>query len=255
MRTADVHVPPTYNASAATMLVLNFHGLGDGSVKQAALTSMNASSDGKRFIVVYPNGLGTSWNAGNCCGSSQLGGVDDVAFVKELLAEIGKEYCVDAKRTFATGMSAGGFFSHRLACEMADTFAAVAPVAGVLGIPQDACKPSRPVPLLHFHGTSDPLISFGGRPLFGFPSVDASIAFWRGADGCGPDTETTFQQGDTTCTKWGSCKGGSDVTLCKVDGGGHTWPGGLPSPFLGKTTTAIDATKTMIDFFIAHPMP
>ena len=55
-------------------------------------------------------------------------------------------------------------------------------------------------------------------------------------------------------SSYSRCAGGSEVVLCSIDGGGHTWPGGLPIP-LGKTSTSISATDTMIDFFLAHPMP
>ncbi len=263
-RTTLVHVPPGYDPDQGTMLVLNFHGYSSDAPQEALLSKMSTASDARGFLVAYPYGLFSSWNAGQCCGDAWTNSVDDIAFVAALVAELAAEYCVDPRRVYATGMSNGGFLSHRIGCELADTFAAIAPVAGVLGIPPAECTPSRPVPVMHFHGTDDPLVPFdGGVPLVGwdtgglldFPSVAETMAVWRAIDGCSDTTETTYQNGDSTCVRWTGCSAGSDVIRCVVEGGGHTWPGGMPVPTLGKTTTDLDATNAMLDFFEAHPMP
>jgi polyhydroxybutyrate depolymerase len=207
--------------------------------------------------------VGASWNAGDCCGDAWTNSVDDVQFTKDLLALIEGQYCIDPKRIYATGFSNGGFMSHRLACEMADTFAAVAPVSGVLGIPPDKCNPSRAVPVLHFHGTADPIVPYnGGTPIspvnFGGPvtfrSVAETILIWRQKDDCLGAGDVIFQQGDATCLAYGPCAGGADLALCSIQNGGHTWPGGVPIP-LGNTSTSISASDTMAAFFAAHPMP
>ena len=262
-RTAIAHVPSAYDPATGAMLVLNFHGFSSDASQESLLTNMSAAADRDAFVVVYPQGIGNGWSAGDCCTDLQSGPVDDIAFVKDLLAKLEADYCIDPKRVFATGMSNGGFFTHRLACEMSETFAAAAPVAGVLGIAPDMCKPTRMVPLLHFHGTSDPIVPYdGGSPTIDVPikghhfrSVPVSTTFWRERQMCLDAGETTYAHGDTTCTRWGDCAGGSEVNLCIIDGGGHTWPGGLPIPFLGKTSTDVDATKMMLDFFRAHPLP
>jgi polyhydroxybutyrate depolymerase len=264
-RTITVHVPPTYDPAERTMLVLNFHGFGSAGYQEVILTRMNAAADRRNFVVAYPDGVAAGWNAGDCCGVAWTDSVDDVRFVKELVARLEADYCIDPSRVFATGMSNGGFLTHRLGCAMADTFAAIAPVAGVLGIDPAACHPSRPVPVLDFHGTADPIVPFGGgtpvSPInFGsafpihFRSVADTITAWRAIDGCTGDGDGIYARGDTYCRAWTHCAGGSDVTLCTIDGGGHTWPGGVPIP-IGKTSTDISATDTMLDFFDAHPMP
>ena len=262
-RTAELHVPPSYDGNAATPLILNFHGFSSNGPEEVLLTRMSAASDKHGFVVAYPEGVATSWNAGKCCGTAWANAVDDVGFVKALVEKLSSDLCIDPRRIYATGMSNGGFLSNRLGCEMSDTFAAIAPVAGVLGIDFDACKPGRVVPVLHTHGTQDPLVPYaGGNPVLNvgltgtldFPSVAASVGRWREINGCDPQSTTLFHNGDATCTRWG-CVGGSEVVLCTIDGGGHTWPGGLPIPFLGKTSTDIDATEAIISFFAAHPMP
>jgi polyhydroxybutyrate depolymerase len=261
-RTSLLHVPDKYDPAIGAMLVLNFHGFTSAGWQQALLTRMSQQSDARGFIVAYPEGVAASWNAGDCCGTAWSDSVDDVGFVRALLDRIAVEHCIDPKRIYATGMSNGGFLSHRLACEVSDRIAAVAPVAGVLGIAPEKCSTVRPVPVLHFHGTADPMVPYqGGTPLFPqlgvgivFRSVAATLDHWRGKNGCSTFEKGFYQQGDATCVEWPDCSGGSRTALCSIDGGGHTWPGGLPIP-AGKTSKDIDATATMLDFFEAHPMP
>jgi len=185
-----------------------------------------------------------------------------VKFVRDLLDAIEAKWCIDPKRVFATGMSNGGFFSHRLACEVSDRIAAIAPVAGVLGIPPQSCNPGRAVPIIDFHGTGDPIVPYdGGTPLVPqlgvglvFRSVAESMNHWRANNQCSANEQQFFQNGDATCTRFPDCAAGSETVLCSIADGGHTWPGGVPIP-AGKTSSDISATTTMLDFFEAHPLP
>lgn len=254
-RKADLHVPPIYDPTKPTMLVLNFHGYSSNSIQQQLLSGMSAEADLRNFIVAYPEGIGASWNAGACCGTAAMTGIDDVAFARALVAKLSEDYCIDPKRVYAAGMSNGGFFSHRLGCDAADVFAAIAPVAGMMVLPFEECAPSRPVPVMHFHGTADLVVAYDGNMALGFPSVGASTARWIELNGCEDTSEITYQNGDSTCETWKNCQGGSEVTLCTVEEGGHTWPGGPDIPSLGKTSHDLDATKAMLDMFKAHPMP
>lgn len=259
-----MHVPSSYDPTKGTMLVVNYHGFTSDALQQIVLSRMNASADKHGYIVAYPQGVARSWNAGSCCGTAWTDSVDDVQFTRDLLALITKDWCIDPKRIYATGFSNGGFLSHRLACEMADVFAAVAPVSGVLGVDAKECNPSRPMPIIDFHGTSDPIVPYNGGtpivpidlgPILAFRSVADSMSIWRQKDGCLGQGTIIYQKGDATCTSWGSCSAGVEVVHCKIDDGGHTWPGGVPIPFVGKTSTDISATESMYNFFTAHPMP
>jgi polyhydroxybutyrate depolymerase len=263
-RVAHLHVPPGYDNTTGTMLVLTFHGFFETGLLQEVQSRMDPSSDAKGYIVAYPEGIGSSWNAGDCCGDSWTNSVDDVQFTRDLLGVIANDYCIDPKHIFATGFSNGGFFAHRLGCEMSDVFGAIAPVAGVLGIDPATCKPTRAIPVLDFHGTADPIVPYdGGVPILSieiagslnFRSVSDTLAFWINANGCLGFPTTVFSNGDATCTDTGLCKGGADVVHCKIDQGGHQWPGGVALPIVGKCSTDISATDTIYDFFAAHPLP
>jgi len=261
-RDSLLHVPASYDPAKGMMLVINYHGFSSNAPEQVALTGMNTVADAKGFVVAYPDGLGNGWNAGDCCSELQPPNVDDVQFTKDLLALIGSEYCIDPSRIYATGFSNGGFMSHLLACKMADTFAAVAPVSGVLGIPPDTCHPSRPIPVLHIHGTADPVVPYDGGPALKllppivFRSVATTIDFWRAQNSCLGIPVIEFGKGDATCVQWGDCQGGADVALCTLSGDGHQWPdSSLVVPGLGTTSTSLDATSFIADWFLAHPGP
>lgn len=255
-RTVHVHVPTKYDATKGTPVVFNFHGYTSNADEQAAYTGMNRKADEAGFIAVHAEGIGQqqSWNAGACCGEAMETKVDDVALVGAILDELEAKLCADTKRVFATGMSNGGFLSHRLACELANRIAAVAPVAGVMGIP--TCLPARPVSVMHFHGTYDTLVPYDGVDSSDrkFRSVAATRDGWAQRNACTDLPRTTFENGDVKCTTQDKCAAGAEVTLCTVEGGGHTWPGAIPIG-VSKTTQSIRATDAMWEFFQKHPMP
>jgi polyhydroxybutyrate depolymerase len=191
--------------------------------------------------------------------------VDDVGFVRSLLDDLARVVTVDAKRVFATGISNGGMICYRLASELSDRIAAIAPVSGPMGT--ETCSPKRPVSVMHFHGTDDQFAPFkggkGSRSSVGinFYSVDHSIRAWVKADGC-PEKPAVVQlpkkADDGTSVEratYGPGKNGSEVVLITIEGGGHTWPGREPRlNFLGKSTKNISANDLMWDFFQKHPL-
>ncbi|WP_224370634.1 extracellular catalytic domain type 1 short-chain-length polyhydroxyalkanoate depolymerase [Hyalangium versicolor] len=269
-RSYNVHVPTGYDATKPTPIVVAFHGFASNAQEQEGLSRMSELADEKGFLAVYPQGLSytdiqpaqqdagaedtQSWNAGGCCGPAQIYGVNDVDFVEAIFKDLDTRVCVDTRRTYATGMSNGAFFTYRLACDRAERFAAIAPVAGMENVV--TCSPSRPVPVMHFHGTADPTISYdGGTIPFGrpYPSAPATVAKWAERNGCTGALQETYQKGDSTCVTHTGCT--APATLCTVQGGGHTWPGGLIPPSYGYTTMDLDATREMWSFFEAHPRP
>ena len=265
-----VHVPPGGDKAKAVPLVLAFHGGGSNAQQMVRFCGLNDKADKEGFLVVYPSGSGRlagvlTWNAGNCCGYAQEQDVDDVAFVRALLDDLAKAARVDPKRVYATGISNGGMIAYRLASELSDRIAAIAPVAGPMGT--ETCKPKRPVPVIHFHGTDDEFASFkggkGAKSLSGtdFYSVEHSIRAWVKANGCKeePATEQLPEKvADGTKVvriTYGGGKDGAEVVLVVIEGGGHTWPGRAPTlKVLGKSTQNIAANDAMWDFFQKHKM-
>jgi polyhydroxybutyrate depolymerase len=250
-RTANVHLPASWNGRSPRAVVLNFHGRNSTPTQQNLLSGMNALSDREGFIAVHPQGVGNTWNAGLCCGEAQTRRIDDVGFVRALLDSLEASFCIDDKRVYATGLSNGGFLSHRLGCELSGRIAAIAPVAGTnLTSP---CTPSRPVPVLHLHGTADSIVPYGG--FASVASVDDTMAGWARRNGCASNRTPLFSRGDVTCEQWPGCRSGTRVHLCRVQGGGHQWPGGFTIPGLGANTNAIDASAEAWAFFEQHALP
>ncbi len=255
-------VPPTYTPGKPAPLVLNFHGFTANPESQEWLSAMSKVAEEAGFILATPKGSGNeeilSWNAGECCGQAVLKNVDDVGFASDMIDQISAEYCVDPARIYATGMSNGAFMCYRLACELADRIAAIAPVAGVTIL--ESCIPSRPVPVISFNGTADLLVWYNGGL---YESAPRTIARWSMRNGCSRRVKTVYEKGNVRCNAYKNCQGGATVELCTIDGGGHTWPGGrdmsqLP-PYTfgleGETTRDIDASRAMWEFFQKHPMP
>ncbi len=245
-----IRVPSGYDSEVPTPVVLNFHGRSMTGEQQALLSGMDPVADAEGFIAVYPEGTGSfeqTFNGGWCCGSAQSRGIDDVGFTAAILDKLEADYCIDSARVYAIGMSNGGFMSHRLGCDLADRITAIGGVAGTLGMFD--CSPSRPVPVIHFHGTDDSVVPYDG--FAGQVSAPGSIDTWRRVNGCDGGSETYFEKGDVTCERWTGCDEGAEVRLCTVEGGGHTWPGGTSSFFgaLGKTTDNISATEHSWEFF------
>lgn len=252
-------------------LVVVLHG-GAGTAEGAAkMTGFDAEADEHGFIAVYPNGtdkerpvralLGKqgflTWNAGSCCGYAEEKGVDDVGFIRAVVADVEKQHAVDPKRIYATGISNGGMLSYRLACEASDLFAAIGPVAGIVEIPD--CRPAHPVAVIDFQGTDDenvPLKGGIGRKEVGKKEdrrpVQYSIDLWVKADGCSVTVKS--EHPDIHLTNYGGCRDNTAIDYYVVQGGGHAWPGGQQmASFLDKPNPNIPATALIWSFFKDHP--
>jgi polyhydroxybutyrate depolymerase len=265
-RTARVYVPAGLRADRPIPLLVALHG-GTGWGKQFERTSgYDALADEHGFIVTYPDGIGVgprgdlfrTWNGGVCCGPAVRQDVDDVAFLKRLVATISDQQRIDPDRVFATGHSNGMIMAYRLLCEAADVFVAAAGQAGTLGVSH--CRPSQPVSLRHIHGTADTNLPLdGGRGAssiagIDFPSPRVGIRTFAAADGCTHGPKTTTHDPVTT-RAWRSCDDGTVVELVTVDGASHAWMGsrGPTRPGGPVASTAYDSSRSSWDFLAAHP--
>jgi polyhydroxybutyrate depolymerase len=258
-RTYRLHVPP--GVAEAVPLVVALHGGGGSGQQFAGENGLEAIADDEGFVVVHPDGIAgpagaRTWNAGNCCGAAAAQGVDDIAFLRVLVAQLQQELPIDLDRIYAVGHSNGGMLAYRLACEAADLFAAVGLQAGALGI--DGCEPSQPVSLLHIHGTDDPNVPMAGGRGSGpsgtdYRSVRASLEAVATAGGCDDEPTEATDAGETTrrTLTW-SCPGGVEVQLATVEGGRHGWFGGSRAERRDGPSTA-DSSRLIWAFLDAHP--
>jgi polyhydroxybutyrate depolymerase len=219
---------------------------------------------------VYPNGTGQReaalfWNAGDWGKARLRDPPDDVKFVAALLDDLETVANIDKKRIFATGISNGGMMCYKLAAELSDRTAAIAPIAGTQAF--NNAKPKRAVSVLHFHGTADTLVPFDGpkttsEKFLGFKSIDDTIRTWAKLDGCPekPKIEPLPDKMDDGTTvrrlTYGPGNDDSEVILIEITGGGHTWPGrSMPIELFGRCTRDISANDMMWEFFQRHPLP
>jgi polyhydroxybutyrate depolymerase len=267
-RTYLVHVPEGHDPKTPMPVVLALHGATMNGPMMAWFSGLNQKADAAGFIAVYPNGTGSfssfTWNGGDCCGSAVQNKIDDVAFINTLLDDLMGSYQVDTQRIYATGISNGAVMAYRLASELADRIAAIAPVAGSMGT--EIGQSRRPVSVLHIHGTLDEFIPFlGGKGKKSITStqfwpVDHSIGSWVKSNGCdeNPKIDLLSKSGDemtVTRKTYAADKDGTEVVLVVIDGGGHTWPGmRSPARTLGASAMNISANDLIWDFFEKHPI-
>jgi polyhydroxybutyrate depolymerase len=246
--------------------VFVFHG-GTGNAESAIrMSKFNEVADKNGFLLAYPNGTSRvsndillTWNGGDCCGFAQQKNVDDVGFVRAIVADLQAQVDIDTKRIYASGMSNGGILSQRLACEAADVFAAIAPVAGTLNFP--GCNPSQPISVIEFHGTGDQHIPYDGgygpQSLVNvdFASVKDSVGFWTSFNKCNSQPQAESID-DIKHETWTGCTASASVELYTVINGGHAWPGGVAGRSeADQPTQSISASELIWKFFAAHPKP
>jgi polyhydroxybutyrate depolymerase len=272
-RTYTVHIGSPYDRSVPTPLLIVLHGGGGTGQGMIKLTGFNHIADIENFIVVYPDGFENHWNDGRGVQwQAQTENVDDVGFISALIDHLSDELNIDAERIYVTGISNGGMMSHRLGCELSQKIAAIAPVASNIPVNMASVwAPSRPVSVLIINGTDDPLERWDGgeiqlgRNTYGVVlSVADTVKFWVGKDQCSASPTVTQlpdkDPSDGTTVRmetYGGCQGNAEVILYAIQGGGHTWPGGLQyarTSVISRTSRDFDASETIWQFFQKHPM-
>lgn len=254
-----VHVPRSYRGAPTPMLIA-LHGGGGSADFQAddSKYKLISKSEAVGFIAIFPNGYSrfpggmlATWNAGSCCGKAHANNVDDVGFIREVIARVERQARIDPSRIFATGMSNGAMMSWRLACE-APEIRAIAPVEGTDNTIR--CTPSRPVAVIQFHAADDPNVPFNGGVGVGpsdtnYVSVPATQAKWVQLNRADPKRIRVLTVNGAHCDLHAAGADGAPVELCVTDSGGHSWPGGGIQQGRKQPSTAISANDLMWSFF------
>jgi polyhydroxybutyrate depolymerase len=270
-RTYTLYVPSSYVENKSYPLIIILHGGGGTGEGMIKLTNngFNTLAEKEGFIIAYPDGIENHWNDGR--GLTQYRAhrenIDDVGFISDLIDHLDKALNIDGTRVYATGISNGGMMAQRLACEMTDKIAAIGVISSAMSENLSlACSPTRPISVLIIAGTDDPLIPYeGGEIGFGDQergtvlSILQTVGFWVSNNDCSStpvmrwEKDTDPRDGTKVRREiYSECEDGTEVIVYVVEGGGHTWSGGmqyLPIRIIGRTSKDIDANMILWDFF------
>jgi polyhydroxybutyrate depolymerase len=242
-----------------TVMVL--HG-GLGSAERIIRRSGFAEAAARHgFAAVFPQGIDRQWNDGR-----EFRKVDDVGFLRRLAEELVDRGVTDPARLYIAGVSNGGMMTFRMLCEASDLFAGAGTIiANMPARVGEGCRPERPVPLIMFNGTADPLVPYEGGSV-GFRgklgsvwSAERTAAFLARSNGCsqqaGPKGLVDRGAGadglEVVRLDWSDCKSRRSVTLYRVEGGGHQifGRGSALTAVLGHGTGQISAPETIMAAF------
>ncbi len=263
-RSYYIHVPAGHDGTTPLPVVVALHGAFSTARKFERESGFSRLADREGFLVVYPQGIGLGdlfrhWNSGHCCGKARTLNLDDVGFALAAVDDVARRNPVDRSRLYVVGHSNGGMLAYRIAAERPEVVAAVAVASATIGgIPGDGepewsvPRPSRPVPVLAFHGRSDENVPYDGgrasqsRGKSSTVSVARSVGQWVEADGCDKTPRVAMTQGGRVERRsWSGCGEGAEVVLYSLVGWGHDWPKGDPFP-------GFDAAEIIWKFFQSH---
>lgn len=268
-RSYRLHVPPSYDGSQAVSLVLGLHGYSSTASEKeffSGLSPLSENSEGG-FIVAYPQAITSPampqahWNAWQLPSPEP----DDVAFVAQLIDQLQSQLCIARDRVYAKGASNGAMMAVRLACSLPDRIAAVSTLFGLYYPPMasddfpnpgETCEGTRPVPILAFHGTADPLLPYGGGEGFWgitYRPIESSLALWAQHNGCTSGPFDVRLSDEARLISYDDCVDDAAVQLYVVEGGGHGWPPLEPDPETGEPP--VETGRQTWEFFSQHKLP
>ena len=261
-RPVTLQIPASYDGTTPMPLLLITHGYGATGAIQEGYMGLGALVNSPGVFILAPNGLTDSlgnrfWNATDGCCNFDANPVDDVAYLKGLIADVRHDYKIDPKRIYQLGHSNGAFMAHRMACDDSDDLAAIVSLAGATWLDPAKCAPTGHVSILDIHGDADTTIPYNGGQNTGlgaFPGEAVTMDRWQGYDGCTPgivvdssltiDIDGAIPGNETTAKRYAGCPAGIGVELWTIVGGPH-----VPSPL------AADFPATVWTWLAAHPKP
>jgi polyhydroxybutyrate depolymerase len=258
-REYSLFVPRSYDPRTPVPLVISLPGAGLWGAAQEDISRWDEIAERERFIVAYPTGGKGGPRAFHVEETAGL--ARDVRFITDLIATLRAAYNIDERRVYANGLSIGAGMSFVLSCTMRDRIAAVGMVSGAQLLRFDWCPDPRPVPMIAFHGTADPVAPYaGGRTWVApvpFPNMTTWVANWARRNRCAPDPIDARVSANVTRRTYRSCEDNASVEFYTIADGGHDWPGGggaLPRWLCGPVSRGVDATTVMWEFLKAHPL-
>ena len=236
-RPFQLHLPTSYRPTAKLPLVVLLHGYTSDAATADRYFGLTAEADRRGFLLALPEGTKDGrneqfWNATEACCDFNHVDVDDSGYLHRLIETVKSSYPLDPAQVYFIGHSNGGFMAYRMACDHADEITAVVSLAGMATNDPAECAPSRPVTVLHIHGTGDETIFYDGSTtgIQRYPSARATVDLWRRLDGCAEqpttsapmDLEARLMGAETVVTTYQTgCRDGTRVALWAITNGVH----------------------------------
>ena len=243
-RTYTLFVPDNPGGQSLPLLIV-LHGAGGSGQGMRSAIGLDALASRRRFVVAYPDGLGT-W-ANGLGTSADYNGIDDVGFIHTLIAHLAANLPIDRRRVHVAGFSDGATMCYQLGCRLTTELASITAVSSGVTIFQELYgKPSEPVPVQLISGTLD--------PIFPWRDVVTTARQWAALNDCRTNKTDTLPDSpdddiQVSRTLYSDCDAGADVRLFIVVGLGHTWPGATWDP----TIVSFSASQQVMDFAVQHP--
>ena len=265
--------PNNYNTDKKVPLIIALHGGGSNWKKFNRATTRNTlekEADHNNILLIFPEAKNNHWSDGREKHLEGQQKFDDVKFISKLIDLAIDKYNVDSDRVFITGISNGGFMAIRLAIELTGKISAVASVSAQMSLKIQYLQLDKPISFMLINGTDDPIVPYNGGNMKLFKlsksrgkvlSSTQTIKYFVENNKCNKPANHSsqdhnkFDMTTLNISEYKECEENVQVTLIKVNGGGHTWPGGkqyLPVALIGHLSKEINASKLIVDFFLEN---
>jgi polyhydroxybutyrate depolymerase len=251
-----VYLPKEYQNTSQHSLILAFHGYASNPFSMEKFTHFDQVADNNNIVVVYPEGTTSvvglrGWNT----GLHPTIKANDVLFVSNMLNTLQSNLCINPDQIYATGFSDGGGFVAELSCQFSNRIAAVAPASGSYVTAFKTCRALRPLPVIEFHGTKDPIVPYLGLESKKEFAALTWVGRWAKRDGCTPYPVVTNETEKITKYMWIDCKDNASVIHYKIKGEGHSWPHMLFDERQNNKIIKVNSANIIWNFFSKHPLP
>lgn len=269
-RRFTAYVPAQLPQGAPLIIVLHGRSMTGAWMRSYTAYEFDTLADAKKFAVIYPDAYHGNWSDCRTAGDipSRREHIDDIAFMRALIAEAHRQYGTATDKVYFVGYSNGGSMAITLATQHPSLAAGIAAFASGLSVPAESdCPRDTPTPpVMMVNGTADPIHPFkgGAVSIFGLRTLAHAIS--------APDTAAEFARrdgiagapaiadlphlgaGDPTSVRrftW-SRAGKPYIVFYQVNGGGHV----VPQPLFrfpriaGRTAGDLDGPKEAVAFFL-----
>ena len=210
----DILIPEGLTNKAP--LVLDFHGWTENVSHQRSISGFEALAQSEGFIVAWPHGLCSSWNAGlQCCAPASDNKIDDMGFVRKMIEQLVSKHHIDDSRIYVTGLSNGCAMTQRIANEASDLITAAACMS--LHLLTETDPDYTAVPVMTIMGTNDDLYLANED----MPGATENFERWKQMNNCQGAYEVTWSSGESVTWTYKDCDNQTEVALMTIDDGGH----------------------------------